>query len=81
MDAPQLARMRDLPFQVEATLPGRALRVSHLLNLKAGSLISIPRPAGETVDVFAGNVYIGSAELRVVNGRHVMRMLRLAGKS
>ncbi|MGC9949779.1 MAG: FliM/FliN family flagellar motor switch protein [Bryobacteraceae bacterium] len=81
MDSPQLARLLDLPFEVEATLPGPLLRVSQLLNLKAGSLISTSHPAGESVDVFAGNACIGSGELNVVNGRHGVRMVRFSGKS
>ena len=81
MDASQLARLLDLSFQVEATLPGPTLRVSQLLNLKAGSLISTTHPAGESVDVFAGAAYIGSGELNVVNGRHAVRMVRLGRKS
>jgi flagellar motor switch/type III secretory pathway protein FliN len=80
MDSPQLARLLDLPFQVEATLRGPTLRVSQLLSLKAGSLISTTHPAGESVDVFAGNAYIGSGELDIVNGRHVIRMVRFSGK-
>jgi hypothetical protein len=31
--------------------------------------------------VFAGNAYIGSGELDIVNGRHVIRMVRFSGKS
>jgi flagellar motor switch/type III secretory pathway protein FliN len=81
MDSLQLARLLDLPFQVEATLPGPTLRVSQLLSLKAGSLISTAHPAGESVEVFAGNAYIGSGELDVVNGRHAVRMVRFGGKS
>jgi len=81
MDSPQLARLLDVPFQVEATLPGPALRVSQLLDLKVGGLISTDRPAGESVDVFAANAYIGSGELSVVNGRHAVRMVKLSGKS
>ena len=81
MDSPQLARLLDLPFQVEATLQGPTLRVGQLLKLTAGSLITTTRPAGESVDVFAGKAYIGSGELNVVNGRNSVRMVRLSGKT
>jgi flagellar motor switch/type III secretory pathway protein FliN len=81
MESPQLARLLDLPFQVEATLPGPTLRVSQLLSLKAGSLICTTHLAGESVDVFAGNAYIGSGELNVMNGRRGVRMVRFKGKS
>jgi len=80
MDSAQLARFLDLPFELEATLPGPALRVSQLLNLKAGSVISTRHPAGASVNVFAGDAYIGSGELNVVNGRHAIRMIKLSGK-
>ena len=81
MDSPSLARLLDLPFQVEATLRGPHLRVSQLLDLRVGSLISTPCAAGGNVDVFAGNAYIGSGELNVMNGRNAVRMVRLSGKS
>ncbi len=81
MDSPELARLLDVRFQVEATLQGPNLRVSQLLALKVGSLIPTNHPAGETVDVFAGNAYIGSGELNVMNGRNAVRMVKLGGKS
>jgi len=37
MDSPQLDRLLDLPFEVEARLPGPTLRVSQLLNLRAAA--------------------------------------------
>jgi len=76
MDSPQLARLLDLPFTVEATLPGPTLRVGQLLNLKAGSIIHTTHPAGESVDIFAGSAYIGSGELNTVNGAPAVRVLR-----
>lgn len=78
--SPQLARLLDLPFQVEASLPGPTLRVSQLLDLKAGSVIATTHPAGESVEVFAGSAYIGSGELNLVNGRHAVRMVSVSGK-
>jgi flagellar motor switch/type III secretory pathway protein FliN len=79
MDSSQLARLLDLPFQVEATLPGPSLRFSQLLNLKAGSLITTSHLAGQSVDVLAGDAYIGSGELNIVNGRHAVRMVTFSG--
>jgi flagellar motor switch/type III secretory pathway protein FliN len=81
MDSPQLDRLLDLPFEVEARLPGPTLRVSQLLNLRAGSVICTAHPAGASGGVFAGNAYIGSGELYVVNGRHAVRMVQFSEKS
>jgi len=81
MDSRQLERLLDIPFEVEATLPGPTLRVSQLLSLKAGSLISTAHSAGESVDVVAGNTYIGSGELSAMNGRRGVRMVKFGRKS
>jgi len=80
MDSAPLARLLDLPFELEASLPGPMLRVSQLLNLRAGSVISTRHPAGESVNVFAGKAHIGSGELNVMNGRHAIRIVKLSGQ-
>lgn len=66
----------DVPVHFEAVLPGPVLRVGDLLALGEGSLIKTARPAGETIEVFAGGALIGFAELADANGRHAARMVR-----
>ncbi len=81
METSEVARWLDLPFEVKATLAGPILRVSQLLSLAPGSLIATSHPAGASVDIFAGDAYIGSGELDIVNSHHAIRMVRLGGKS
>lgn len=81
MEPLQLARLMDLPFQLEAVLPGPSLRFSQLLKLNAGSLITTSYLAGESVEVRAGSAYIGSGELNIVNGGRGVRMVRFSNKS
>ena len=77
----EFAHLLDIPVDVEATLPGPALTVEELLNLSAGSLVATDRPAGETIDVYAGDAYIGAGELAGTDGRPVVRMVRFRSKS
>ena len=73
---PQLARMLDLPLSVEARLKGPTLRIRDLLSLTAGTVISTSTPAGESVDISAGDAYIGSGALDVMSGRTIVRMVK-----
>jgi flagellar motor switch/type III secretory pathway protein FliN len=76
-----LSHLFDIPLAVEATVSGPALRVSELLTLRAGSVIATRRAAGENIDLFAGDAYIGSGELAQINGHIAVRMVKLKGKS
>lgn len=67
----------DIPLPVEATLPGPVLRMSELLELAVGCLIASERPAGDTVDLLAGEAYVGRGELDEGRGRTVVRMVAL----
>jgi flagellar motor switch protein FliN/FliY len=79
-DPSALAHLFDVPLDVEATIDGPALRVSELLTLRVGSVIETRRAAGENIDLFAGDSYIGSGELAQINGNIAVRMVKLKGK-
>lgn len=76
-DPSLLAHLFDIPLRVEATVAGPAVRVSELLTLRAGSVIATRRAAGENIDLFVGNAYIGSGELAQINGRIAVRMVKI----
>ena len=81
MKTPDLEHLLDVPLHFEAVLQGPAMRVGELLALAEGSIVRTGKPAGETVDVFAGGALIGFAELSDANGRRAVRMVRFnAGK-
>jgi flagellar motor switch/type III secretory pathway protein FliN len=71
----------DVPFTVEATLPGPTLQVRELLELAPGNTVATPHPSGGALDVFAGGAMLGIGELSGVNGRAVIRMVKFRGKS
>ena len=73
---PKLARLLDIPVRVDASLAGPTLCIGELLALRVGSVIATSRPAGENVDVFAGNTCIGSGELDVTGKSTSIYMLK-----
>jgi flagellar motor switch/type III secretory pathway protein FliN len=79
MEAIALARFMDVPLEVEALIEGPKLSVRDLLALKTGSVIQTALPAGENVNVLAGQSRFGAGELTASRGRVVVRMLSFRG--
>jgi len=70
----------DVPVEVEAAIPGPELRVSELLALRVGSVISTDWPAGENMAILAGAVRIGCGELSHATRGTIVRMVRFGGE-
>jgi flagellar motor switch/type III secretory pathway protein FliN len=80
-DLQQVAHLLDIPLEVEAVVEGRSLRVSELLELAVGSLVVSGRAAGESVDIFAGQAFLGAGEMARANGHRVVRMVKFKGRN
>ena len=80
-DLAKATHLLDIPLELEAVVDGRPLRVSELLELAVGSLVISSRAAGESVDILAGQVFLGAGELARTNGRKVVRMVKFKGKN
>lgn len=80
MDSERLSWLDDVPVEIEAAIAGPTMRVSDILALRAGNVIATPRPAGESIDVFAGQSRIGAGELSNTSSRVVIRMIRFGSK-
>ena len=63
-----------LPVTVEVRVGGRDLTLDGLLELEIGSIISLDRPAGETLEVRVGNVSLASAEVVAIEDRLAVRI-------
>jgi flagellar motor switch/type III secretory pathway protein FliN len=57
------------------------MRVSEILALRAGSVISTGLRAGESIDVFAGRARIGAGEFSSGSQRAVIRMVHFGGEN
>ena len=69
--------LADVELTVFAIIDRRTISVSELLQLEAGHLLTLGRPAGENIDLFAGNVWIGSAEILVTDEKVAVRVAEL----
>ena len=76
-----LAFLGDVPVQVSAELDRRTISVRDLLKLEENHLLLLGRPAGENIDVFAGDVLIATAEILASEERLAVRIADLLGQS
>ena len=75
-DCQGFAHLLDVPLLVEAIVPSPTLTVGELLQLQVGSVFTTARPSAETVDLFAGETYVGAGELVESGGYAAMQMVR-----
>jgi len=62
-----LSRYARVPFDVQVQIDRIRMRIADLLNLKAGAVVALRKPAGDSFDVLVGGARIGSGEAVVVN--------------
>lgn len=72
--------IEDVPLPLRAELGRKTISFRELLNLKIGSVVPLFRPAGENVDVYASNVYLGSGEILVIDGLLAVRLADITGE-
>ena len=63
-----------LPVEIEVRVGGRDVTLDELLQLKVGSVITLDRAAGETLEVRVGNVCLASAEVVAIEDRLAVRI-------
>jgi len=68
----------DLPIDIRAELDRCFMKLGDVLELVYGSVISLPKPAGEPLDVFAGGVLLGTGEVIVLNENFSVRIAAFA---
>ncbi len=71
---PTLMRFARVPFAVQVELDRVRLKVREILELKAGSVVVLKKPAGENFDVLVGGTRIGSGEVVIVENFMAVRL-------
>jgi flagellar motor switch protein FliN/FliY len=66
--------LADVPVVVEVRLGGRAATLEEIARLEIGGTIPLGKPAGQALDVFAGNLLLASAEPVLVEDRLAIRI-------
>jgi flagellar motor switch protein FliN len=80
-DEKAIARLADVPLKVRAELDRRRLRVRDVLELSVGSVISLKKPAGESVDILVEGVRVGSGDVVASAKTLSVRVTRFGGRS
>jgi flagellar motor switch protein FliN/FliY len=77
----ELFRMiEDVPLELRAELDRRKISFRELMELHVGSLLTLARPTGENIDLYAGEVLIGSGEVLVMDGVMSVRIADLVDR-
>jgi len=72
--------IQDVPLVFSAELGRRGVTFEELLSLGIDSIIPVNRPSGENIDLYIGELFLGSGEILVVDGRLALRVADLRDK-
>lgn len=70
----KIAHLADVPLEIEVELGRKVMPLRSILALKEGSVIKIPRSAGENIDIMAGGHMFGSGEILIIEERFGVRI-------
>jgi flagellar motor switch protein FliN/FliY len=76
----QIAHLADVPIDLDVQLGQTVLTVEAILRLDSGSVIKIPRSAGENIDILAGGSLIGSGEIVIIEENFGVRITDFTGE-
>ena len=62
----EIAALADIPIEVEIELARKTISLREILGLNPGSVIKLPRSAGENIDILAGGILLGSGEIVII---------------
>jgi flagellar motor switch protein FliN len=62
----EIAHLADVPIEVEIELARKTMALRDILALAVGSVVKMPRSAGENIDILAGGTLIGSGEVVII---------------
>jgi flagellar motor switch protein FliN/FliY len=58
--------MADIPLDVSVELARRVMSLREILGLEIGSVIRMPRSAGENIDILIGDALVGFGEIVII---------------
>lgn len=70
----QTAHLADVPVDIEVELGRKSLTMRAILDLAEGSVIRMPRSAGENIDILAGGHVFGSGEIVIIEEHFGVRI-------
>jgi flagellar motor switch protein FliN/FliY len=76
----EIAHLADVPIAVQVELDRKMMTIGSILDLKSGSVIRLPRSAGENIDIFVGGALIGSGEVVIIEESMGVRITDFTGE-
>ena len=70
----------DVDIILTAELDRRTITFGELVKLEPGAVVMLNRPAGENIDLFVGDILLGSGEILVIDGALAIRVADLRDK-
>ncbi len=70
----ELGHLADVPVDIEVVLDRRLMTMRDVLALEPGATMRMTRAAGENVDMYLGDVLLGTGEIVVVEGAMGVRI-------
>lgn len=62
----QISHWADIPVYVDIELDRKLMTARDILALEPGSVVKMPRSAGENIDILVGGAIIGSGEIVII---------------
>ena len=72
--AQQVAKIADVPLEIEVELDRVPMKIGALLDLDIDSIIEMPRSAGENLDIYIGGKLAAFGELVIIENTMGIRI-------
>ena len=72
--AEEVARIADVPLDIEVELDRVEMKIGALLDLDVDSLLEMPRSAGENLDIYIGGKLVGFGEIVIIENTMGIRI-------
>lgn len=72
--AQEVAKLADVPLEIEVELDRVELKVGALLDLEIDSILEMPRSAGENLDIYIGGKLVGFGEIVIIENTMGIRI-------
>ena len=76
----KLDEIQEVPLLLKASLARGTISLRKLLDLKVGDVFPLQKAVGENIELYAGDVIIGSAEVLVMDGVMAIQITGLCEK-
>ncbi len=77
MASPNISMILDIPLQITVELGRTKMTIKELLRLGEGSIVELPVPAGDPLDILVNQKPIAKGEVVVVNEKYGIRILSI----